>query len=89
VADITIPEGSAFIGQTIMQTGLREKDVIVLTLKRGVSVISNPKGSRVLEPDDTLLCYGRMDTMKDMIPEKPRRKHKVKPLPDSAAGGGA
>lgn len=82
VTDISVPEGSAFVGQTIEQTGLREKDVVVLTLKRGDSVISNPKSSRELEADDTLLCYGKLDAMKSLvIPRKRRRK--LKPLPST------
>ncbi len=81
VTDIHIPSGSVFIGQTIEQTGLREKDVVVLTLKRGASVISNPKSSRELEANDTLLCYGKIENMKSMIPDRPKRSRKLKPLP--------
>lgn len=83
VTDITIPQGSIFIGQTVAQTGLREKDVVVLTLKRGESVISNPKSSRELEANDTLLCYGKVENMKSMLSEKPKRQRKLKPLPST------
>jgi ribosomal protein S6--L-glutamate ligase len=82
VADIHIPEGSIYQGQTIEATGLRDQDVVVLTLKRKSSVISNPKGSRVLEADDTLLCYGKSEHMKSLIPsEKKPRKMKKLPKP--------
>lgn len=81
VTDIHIPEGSIFVGQTIAQTGLREQDVVVLTLKRGDSVISNPKSSRELQADDSLLCYGKTQTMKSMVSDKPKRRRKLKPLP--------
>ena len=88
MADITISEGSIFIGQTIEQTGLREKDVVVLTLKRGDSVISNPKSSRELEANDTLLCYGKVENMKSMLPDKPKRRRKLKPLPSTPVTDG-
>ena len=78
VAEIHIPEGSEFIGRTIENSGLRDRDVSILTLNRGTSVISNPKGARVLEPGDRLLCYGRLEAMRDLIPEKRRRKRKTK-----------
>ncbi|MDP4845666.1 MAG: RimK family alpha-L-glutamate ligase [Akkermansiaceae bacterium] len=82
VADIHIPVGSIYQGQTIEATGLRDQDVVVLTLKRKSSVISNPKGSRVLEADDTLLCYGKSEHMKSLIPsEKKPRKMKKLPKP--------
>lgn len=81
VADIHIPVGSKYIGMTIEGTGLRELDVVVLTLKRKGSVISNPKGSRVLEADDTILCYGKSEHMKNLIPVKKRKRRKMKKLP--------
>jgi ribosomal protein S6--L-glutamate ligase len=83
VTDITIPQGSIFVGQTVAQTGLRDKDVVVLTLKRGDSVISNPKSSRELEAHDTLLCYGKIENMKSMIPDRPKRRRKLQPLPST------
>jgi len=78
VADIIIPEGSTLVGQTIGDSGLREKDIVVLNLHRGTSIISNPKGSRELEANDKLLCYGKLDSMRDLIPAKQARKRKVK-----------
>jgi len=78
VADMIIPEGSAFVGKTIAESGLRDRDVAVLNLHRGTSVISNPKGSRVLEAGDKLLCYGRLDEMRDLVPARRQRKRRVK-----------
>tara|TARA_R100000027_G_scaffold67597_1_gene67084 strand:- start:4824 stop:6026 length:1203 start_codon:yes stop_codon:yes gene_type:complete len=82
VADINITKGSKLEGLTLEETGLREQDIVVLTLRRGGRVISNPKSSRVLEADDTLLCYGKSETMKSMIPDDSRKKPRtIKPLP--------
>ncbi len=78
VVDLLIPEGSEFVGKAISDSGLRERDLVVLNLHRGTSVISNPKGSRELEAGDKLLCYGKFDGMRDLIPEKQRRKRRVK-----------
>ena len=52
--------------------------MIVLNLHRGTSVVSIPKSSRVLEADDRLLCYGRLDDMRDLVPAKKRRKRSIK-----------
>jgi ribosomal protein S6--L-glutamate ligase len=80
VADIHIPDGSILVGKSIEETGLRDQDVVVLTLKRKGSVISNPKGSRVLEADDTLLCYGKSEHIKSLIAPKKPRERKVRKL---------
>ncbi len=86
-ADISIPENSSFVGQTLTATGLRERDINVLTLYRGTTVIPNPKAERVLQPGDRLLCFGKLEAMRSLIPEKTRRKRKIKvsPLPPSAS----
>lgn len=84
VTEIHIPEGSEYIGKAIAESGLRDRDLNALTLYRGTSVIPNPKASRQLEAGDRLLCFGKLELMRDLIPAKTRRKRspKVKGLPD-------
>ena len=76
VTEIYVPEGSRFIGQTITETQLAESDINVLTLYRGSKVIPNPRSHRLLEPGDKLLCFGKLESMRGMIPAKTRRKRR-------------
>jgi ribosomal protein S6--L-glutamate ligase len=78
VTEIYMPEGSDFVGKTIHDTNLAEKDINVLTLYRGGRVIPNPRKDRVLEPGDKLLCYGKLESMRDMIPKKARQRRRPK-----------
>ncbi|MCO4780850.1 MAG: RimK family alpha-L-glutamate ligase [Candidatus Cloacimonetes bacterium] len=82
VAEILIPSKSEYVGQTIIESGLREKDINALSLHRDGKVFPNPKDQKVLEADDRILCFGKIDSMKDLIPEKTkkRRKSKLKKL---------
>ena len=82
VTELHVPDGSEWIGATIEQSGLRERDINVLTLQRGTSVIPNPKGNRELQAGDRLLCFGRLEQMREMIPVKARkaRRPKIKKL---------
>ncbi len=84
VTEIHIPESSDYIGKSIKESGLREKDINVLTLHRGTTVIPNPRSDRQLESGDRLLCFGKLELMRELIPPKTRRKRrpKVKDLPD-------
>lgn len=88
VTELHIPEGSEYIGRTILESGLRERDVNVLTLNRGTTVIPNPKPSRDLQAGDRLLCFGRLESMRDLIPARARRarRPKIKELPADAGG---
>ena len=84
VTEIHIPEGSDYVGTTIVESGLRDKDINVLTLYRGTTVIPNPRSDRRLEAGDRMLCFGKLQLMRDLIPAKVRRKQrpKVRDLPD-------
>ena len=78
VSEIYVPEGSNFVGQTIVGTKLSERDINVLTLYRGTKVIPNPRADRTLEADDKLLCFGKMESMRSMVPAKTRRRREPK-----------
>ncbi len=83
VSEIVVREGSGMLGKEIRASGLRDKDIVVLTLTRGTRVIPNPRGDRVLETDDRLLCFGKLESMKGLVPAKRRRRSQpvVQPLP--------
>lgn len=89
VAELVIPEGSAIVGKALSDSGLSDRDINVLSLHRQGKVIPNPKASRVLEPGDRLLCFGKVGSMRELVPEKTRRRRKPKvralqvPVPES------
>jgi len=76
VSEIYVPEGSKFVGLTIHETKLSEQDINVLTLYRGNKVIPNPRYERVLEANDKLLCFGKMEAMRGMVPARTRRRRR-------------
>ena len=88
VTEIYVPEGSNFVGITIKDANFAEQDINVLTLYRGHKVIPNPRSDRVLEPDDKLLCFGKLESMRGMIPAKTRRRRRptIKDLDSNELG---
>lgn len=78
VTEIHIPDGSDFVGKTIDESGLPEQDINVLTLYRANTVIPNPRLKRTLEPHDRLLCFGKLESMRGMVPEKTQKKRRPK-----------
>ncbi len=90
VTEIHIPEGSSYVGNTIDSSGLPELDINVLTLYRGTTVIPNPRLKRTLEPGDRLLCFGKLESMRTLVPEKTRRKRrpKISKLPKQTVSEG-
>jgi ribosomal protein S6--L-glutamate ligase len=87
VAELLVRDGSDLMGRVIGESGLRDKDISVLTLSRGTKVVPNPGPDRELEAGDRLLCFGRLETMKDLVPARRRRRDTkpLQPLPEEAA----
>ena len=76
VADIMIPEGAELVGKTIEMSGLPQRDINVLSLHREGKVVPNPKMSRILQAGDRLLCFGKVEAMVDLVPERTRKRRK-------------
>jgi ribosomal protein S6--L-glutamate ligase len=82
VAELVVGERADILGKSLGQ--LRDRDITVLSLHRGSTVIPNPRSDRVLETNDRLLCFGKLDAMRDLVPQRRRRRRRprIKPLPD-------
>jgi len=78
VNEIIIPKSSEYIGKTIVGSGLREKDINVLSLHRKGRVTPNPKAERILEAGDRLLCFGQLSSMKNLVPDQTRKRRRPK-----------
>ena len=81
VAELVVHANADLVGKRMRASGLDERDITVLTLHRGATVIPNPRGDLVLEAGDRLLCFGKLEEMRSMIPERRRRRTKVRKLP--------
>ena len=83
VTEIHIPDGSKYIGQQINASGFEDRDINALTLYRDGKVIPNPRSDRELEPEDRLLCFGKLESMRELVPKKTRRNRRpvLKKLP--------
>jgi len=81
VAELVVYANADLVGKRMRDSGLDERDITALTLHRGATVIPNPRGDLVLEAGDRLLCFGKLEEMRSMIPERRRRRTKVRKLP--------
>jgi ribosomal protein S6--L-glutamate ligase len=97
VIEIPISPTSELAHVTIRESGLRDRDVVVLSVTREGIVIPSPRSEREILPGDVLLCYGKTITLRSLAPGAPvrrrgRRKNadeKPTPLraPDSGGEG--
>lgn len=85
VAEIPVHEASGLADQTVRQSGLRERDIVVLSIFRDNQSIANPNPNRQILLGDTLLCFGKLVTMKALLQCRPKAKRK-KRAPLSRSG---
>jgi len=58
---------SPFLGKPLSQSGLRDKDITVLVVRRGETTIPNPPANTHILQGDELLCFGKLDEMKPVF----------------------
>jgi ribosomal protein S6--L-glutamate ligase len=88
VAEICVDRNSPLANLRVGKCGLRERDVAVLSIQRGSVTIPNPADDREILPGDTLLCFGKLLTMRSMIPTRRRRQPKARTRKAAEAGRG-
>ena len=68
VAEVPINADSRLARKKLRDSGLRAHEVTVLSVYRGSLVMPNPGGDYEIKPGDRLLCYGKLVTIRSLIP---------------------
>ncbi len=87
VAELPIGKNTAFAGKRLGECGFEEADILVLSLNRDGRVVNNPSGRRELKAGDRLLCFGKLEELKSLIPDR-RKRRRRKPKRLRKSGGG-
>lgn len=66
IAKVIIKENSPLIGVSISQAGFTQKEVLILSIEREGSSIILPKAEDIIKKGDQLICYGRMDSIREI-----------------------
>lgn len=80
ITEFSIQPGAALAGETIISSGLRDRDIMVLRIQRGGEHIANPDKNRELMVGDTLLCYGSQIALSTFMPERVRKRRRKRKL---------
>ncbi len=84
VAELLVREDGSFVGSSIADSDIHDRDITVLTVQRGTTVIPNPRPSFVLKANDRLLCFGSLEEMRSMLPRRRRRRLQIPPPPNES-----
>lgn len=67
VIQAEIRADSPFIGKSLAKSGLRDKDITVLVMRRPDESVPNPAANTRIHLGDRLLCFGKLDQMKQVF----------------------
>ncbi|MFP4106394.1 MAG: RimK family alpha-L-glutamate ligase [Phycisphaerae bacterium] len=78
VAEFTVNADSPLAQKELQQTHLKDQEVMVMTIDRNGLAIPSPSGDTTIFPGDKLLCFGKLLTLRGLIPPKKRKKRRKK-----------
>lgn len=70
VVEFSVAPGSEFALRSLADLSLRDREVQVLSITRGGTVMPNPRGSDTLQPGDVVLCFGSYQTLRALVPRR-------------------
>lgn len=62
-----VSPSSVLAGKKIMDSGLKERDIIILSVQNENEIIPNPKATQQIPPNSTLICYGRLSAFRGLV----------------------
>jgi len=74
VVELPVIKGSELAGKSLRETRLRERDITVLSIRRARKVVSNPSGERGVEEGDVLLCFGKLEEIRTLMPKQAKKR---------------
>jgi hypothetical protein len=71
ISRITVSAGSPVLNKTLAKSQLREYDITILATIRGGETIPNPAANMKILLNDELICFGKLENIKNQISMNP------------------
>ena len=68
VSKITVATGSPVLDKTLSQSEMRKHDITVLAITRDVETIPNPRADTKILLGDELICFGKLENIRNQLP---------------------
>lgn len=70
ISQVDISDKSPLLGKSLIESGLRGKDITILAIERKERVIPNPPAEMKILIKDKLVCFGKFEAIRQEIYEK-------------------
>jgi K+/H+ antiporter YhaU regulatory subunit KhtT len=68
---IIVSAGSPVLNKTLAKSQLREHDITILAIVRNNETIPNPSANTKILPNDELVCFGKLENIRNRITMNP------------------
>ncbi|MFH1460218.1 MAG: TrkA C-terminal domain-containing protein [Candidatus Omnitrophota bacterium] len=77
ISQIEIGPECSIIDKTLMNSELRSADITVLAIQREGTIIPNPSAHTRISLEDKLICFGKLENIRNKICVIPKEKNKT------------
>jgi len=67
ISQIEVCKDSPVLNKTLVEPGLREKDITLLAIERKGQIIPNPPAMMKIIFSDKLICFGKLEDIRNKI----------------------
>ncbi len=78
IAEFVVHDMPELEGKALRDTMLHEHTIRVIHITRNKRIIPNPSGGEVIESGDELLCYGSLQELRALMPERKVQRKRMK-----------
>jgi Trk-type K+ transport system membrane component len=69
ISQIEVTDKNPLAGKTLSESHLRDYDILVLSVERANNHIINPAADLMIMPHDNLVCFGKLENMRELVYE--------------------
>lgn len=67
IAEFSVGKGSLLVGKSLMGSGIKDRyDAVVVAIKRGEALLTNPKADAIINSGDVLIVLGQRDMLSSL-----------------------
>lgn len=67
IAEFSVWKGSPLVGKSLMGSGIKDRyDAVVVAIKRGAELLTNPKADTIINSGDVLIVLGQRDMLSSL-----------------------
>jgi hypothetical protein len=70
ISNVVVDKGNPLLDRVIAKTDLTRRGIVILAIERKGEMTATPPANTKIELDDRLVCFGKLDTIRELVHSK-------------------